>query len=1062
MNLRRSRSGSRPLPAAASLVCAAVVLAAAGSSAAPPPRSADPDPNLAFTQFVHDVWTTDDGLPQNSINAIARTRDGYLWLGTEAGLARFDGSRFVVYDTQNVPELGADIVSVLREGRDGSLWIGTMRGLVHLGDGRFRRFTEAEGVPEKIISDVIEDPEGRIWVSSTSGLLVGDGERFRRWVGAHGDSLAGASALVCDERGHLVASSGNLLSEIAGDALLDHGWIERVGPGESVHRLLTTLHVDENGTLWFGGRDVLGHYQDGFHPLPSAAAVLRGETITVMQSDGHGTLWVGTHGGLFRMRDGTLEPALLPGLDASVAISAIECNSDGSLWLGTSGAGLHRLRPGAIATFGIPEGLGQEQTQTVREGGDGRMWIGGPAGLDILDLRTPGRPTAQRLLDGDRILSEIEDSAGTWWIGTSTGLVRSRGGKLEHFGLEDGLDGLVVLSLGEDRDGRIWAGTTGGLSVTERPVARDVPGRPSPVRFRNEPKIGDFVFWIFTDHAGRTWFTAREDGLWCLDEKKWTHYGAADGMGSLVVLSIREDSDGTLWLSTLDAGLLRFRDGKFATVGRVQGVPSDLIYATLADDEGHVWMSSSQGIHRVRAEELERVANGEQAHLACEAFGARDGMRSRECNGGTLPCMWKARDGRLWFATAGGAAVVDPARLSAKSPSHARVESVAFDDSVRYEYVGGATADAPAPLRLPPGRRDLVLRYTALGGGAPEAATFRYRLEGFDPQWVAAGAARTAYYTKIPPGRYTFRVQSDGGEEASLGLTLTPRFRETRSFAVLLAAAFLGLGTLGYRARVGVLRRRERELERTVAARTRDLEENNRTLERRVAEGIAAQRESERMAAYGQMVAGVAHEVRQPVFALRAAAFVLTDQLRGRDELAPQLRLLDRETQRIAALMEDLLEFARPAGLLPAPTDVKSLLDEARMVFLEETEATGGAVVPVKIESPREVGLVVDRHRFVQVLVNLMGNAAKHASGITGIGLAARSTAEGVEIDVHNDGAAIPADALPRIFDPFFTTGKGTGLGLALVKRTVEQHGGSIAVTSGDGGTTFRIRLAAS
>ncbi len=1036
-------------PALAVLAAASVLLAAA------PARSAGAVDAPAPSQLVHDVWTIDDGLPQNSVLAVRRTRDGYLWLGTEAGLVRFDGARFVVHDTRSTPELGGDLVNVLHEDRDGALWIGTMGGLARLAAGRFRHFTEADGIPSGIVADIVEDRDGRLWVSTVDGLFVrGEGDAFRPWTPANAEPLPPAAALAVDGRGRLFAGAGNLLFEIDGDARIEHGWVEHVGAGNSVHHLLTTLFADRAGTLWFGGRDVLGRFADGFAPIAGAPAALQGATVTLLREDRDGALWAGTHDGLFRIDGDRIDRVLPAGLDAGADIDALACDPDGSLWIGTTGQGLHRLRPGIFRAYGTPEGLPHDHVAVVREGRDGRLRLGGPAGLAVLDPAT-GAIEAERALDGSTVLALHEDARGAWWAGTPEGLIRLEAGKVDRFDLEDGLPGLVVLSIGEDREGRLWIGTTGGVahaSSTPRP------------RFEGVSAIGanSFVFWIHAARDGRLWFAARDEGLWSFDGSAWRH---AEGIPSSLVLSIREDEDGTLWLATIDAGVVRFRpgaataDGAATSVGAGQGLPSNQIYASLDDGRGFVWMSSNLGIHRVRRDALVAAADGAAVPLSCGTFGPHDGMRSRECNGGTQPCAWRAADGRLWFATTGGAVVVDPAQVPAKEPSRARLETVTFDDSVRWEYVGGGEAAPGAALRLPPGRRDLVFRYTALGGDAPEAAAFRYRLEGFDADWVDAKTARAAHYTRVPPGRYTFQVQADGGEAASLPLALAPRFPETGAFRALLAAALLGAAGLGYRARVGSLRGRQRALEETVAARTRDLAESNRTLERRVAEGIDALRESERMAAYGQMVAGVAHEVRQPVFALRAASFVLADKLREREELAPQLRLLDRETQRIAALMEDLLEFARPAGLLRAPADVAALLQEARTVFEDEVSATGGANVPVHVSAYGAGEAAVDRQRLVQVLVNLMGNAAKHAAGITAIRLSARGADDAVGIEVHNDGSPIPPDALPRIFDPFFTTGKGSGLGLALVKRTVEQHGGSIAAASDERGTVFRIRL---
>jgi signal transduction histidine kinase len=355
---------------------------------------------------------------------------------------------------------------------------------------------------------------------------------------------------------------------------------------------------------------------------------------------------------------------------------------------------------------------------------------------------------------------------------------------------------------------------------------------------------------------------------------------------------------------------------------------------------------------------------------------------------------------------------------------------------------------------------------------------YQYRLEGgSEGGWAGPTAERTVHFANLSPGRYRFlvtAVNADGVESdrpASVSFEILRPLWQRGWFVGLTALLAAGVAGGAYRARVASLHRRQAELARQVAERTRDLleakrqlEESNRTLEERVERGIAALREAERMAAYGTLVSGVAHEVRHPIFSLQAATYVLGEKLRERDDLATQLRILDRETKRMTALMDDLLEFAKPSALSLAEADPASILREAEETFRSAAAEPKPEVVPTSEQGlPR---IQVDRRRLLQVFVNLMENARKHADGITTITLSAAAARDpegapsGVVFVVTNDGAGMPEDVVRQIFEPFYTTARGTGLGLAIVKRVVAEHGGTIDVESApDRGTRFTFSI---
>ncbi|HWZ84958.1 MAG TPA: diguanylate cyclase, partial [Thermoanaerobaculia bacterium] len=485
--------------------------------------------------------------------------------------------------------------------------------------------------------------------------------------------------------------------------------------------------------------------------------------------------------GLNRLKDGKFTAFTHKEGLVNDRVRTIYEDRDGSIWLGTRGGGLSRYRGGVFATFGPKEGLSGDFVRSVYEDGAGRLWVGTWGdGLDVLE---GGRFRAFHARDG--LPSEIvrclyRDRAGTLWIGTdSGGLVSERGGKFTVYGTRDGLSGATVLAILEDRDGNLWLGTEGG-------------------------------------------------GLDRFSHGKFTVFTPKNGLSDDTVLALYEDADGCLWIGTDGGGLNRLKDGKFTRFTRKQGLFDDVQYAILEDGRGNLWMSCSRGIFRVRRGDLEDLAEGKRDAVVSQSFGRADGMRSAECSGFTQPAGWKTRDGKLWFPTIEGAVVIDPDRI--------RTNTLAPPVVVEEVLVDRGPMPLAEEAELAPGRGDLEFHYAGLSFVDPDRVRFRYMLDGFDREWVDAGSRRVAFYTNIPPGRYTFRVRAANNDgvwserDATVRFWLRPHFRQTRWFYGLCAVGLLLAGFGAARVRAARARARERELEHIVAERTLQLEEANSKL----------------------------------------------------------------------------------------------------------------------------------------------------------------------------------------------------------------------------------------
>jgi ligand-binding sensor domain-containing protein/signal transduction histidine kinase len=708
------------------------------------------DPSQAIDRYVHQAWTTDEGLPQNSVYAITQTRDGYLWLGTDEGLVRFDGLRFTVFDRTNTPAIADPFVFALHEAPDGSLWAGTDRGgLIRYRDGRFSHYGRELGLPSARVQAITSDARGTLWVALRgAGLGRLSADRFTILGKDAGLASDNVLALWVDRAGTLWVGT---------DAGLDHlegGRFVHVGPGDGLPLGgVRAIHEDRSGKLWIGvlGGALGARFRDGALCVkkgPRFEVVATGDGLPSMAvmtvlDDRDGNLWLGTAGGgIVRVRDGRFEHSLLSDTTSDDMVYAIAEDSDGNLWIGTQPGGLHRLRNSRFVTYETRDGLTDGVIESLVEDRHGAMWIGTHAGgVCRLERGVPRCLTTQNGLAHDRVNAMVEDSDGAMWLGTEGGVNRLHGGSIARYTTRDGLPVDHVNALLRDRAGVLWLGTWGGG------VGRMIGDRIE----RPAGATGRYVNVLHQRRSGEIWIGTTE-GL-----AIWTGDRMVNATGELgmpaAVEAIHEDRDGYVWIGTRRDGLFLYKDGRLTQYTTGTGLYDNLVGTLLEDASGHFWITCNKGIFRVSRQALLEVAAGRRATVASRVFDTADGMKNRECDFGQG--RWKARDGRLWFATVGGVAVIDPARLASNSqPARVHIGPLIVDGDERGE---------PAPT-LDYGSRRIEFRFVGLSLSAPSRVGYRYRLEGFDPDWVDGGDSRTAQYTNLPPGPYRFHVIASNGD----------------------------------------------------------------------------------------------------------------------------------------------------------------------------------------------------------------------------------------------------------------------------------------------------------
>ncbi|MDY7232185.1 two-component regulator propeller domain-containing protein [Hyalangium rubrum] len=1025
------------------------------------------DPSKSLLQFPRRVWQTPDGLPQNAIQALAQTPDGYLWGGTWEGLVRFDGVRFTTFDRINTPELQGRSIQCLATAPDGTLWIGTEVGLTGMREGRFFPVVAPPDIPLRNIHTLRATRDGSLWIATTGqGLLRFFQGRFQVWNSDNGLSSDRVQAFVEDARGTLWVGTTAGLHRWDGTALHPAPLFD--GPQPPVHSLV----VDKDDTLWAGTEQGIVYRLEAGRMRPVPEASLPGAPIEAMLADRPGTLWVGSTGrGLLRLAYGqrsTLDAS--QGLLSNTVASLLE-DSEGNIWIGAAEGGLHRLKDALFTSLGPPEGLPQRVVSSIHEAPDGSLWF---ASLGNGVTRWfGGKMTTYTTREGlihDRVRSMAPAREGGVWFSAQTGVSLWRAGAFTlSIGTEQGMPPGPIRAVYEDAEGILWAGTPEGLARWN--------GERLEVLTRKDGLPGDNITLLHPRPAGGFWVGTAGGGLAYFVHGRPTTV-AFEGQPMFSELqALHEESNGTLWLGT-DEGLYRWKAGHFSRFSRAEGLFDDRIFQILPDGRGYLWMSCNKGIFRVAHGELEAVAEGTLARVTSHTYGQDDGMRAEECNGVGAPAGIRARDGRLWFPTIRGAVVHDPRQPEAAVPSPPPV----LIEELR---VDGQPVASTEWGRIPPGEGHVEIHYTSPSLRAPQRLDFRYQLEGIDKEWLQAGTRRVAYYTRLPPGDYRFRVlvaSTDGSTsapETMVAFRLEPRLYQTLGFRVVAALALV-LGLVGaVWLRVQRLRVRERRLQKRVAQRTAELATVNADLQARLQE-LQATRErlvhAEKMAAVGTLAAGVGHEINNPLAFIISNLHYATTEVRKEGErggvrtpwqdVAKALEEALEGADRVRRIVQDLKTFSRVQPEQPQRVELHTVLDLA--LAISEAETRHRARVVRDYGAPPAV--FGDETRLGQVFLNLLVNAAQaipegHAD-TNEIRVTTRADARGQAVVVVSDtGSGISPEVLPRIFEPFFTTkpvGVGTGLGLSICHSYVEAMGGAVHVRSELGrGTTFEVVLPA-
>jgi len=1126
------------------------------------------DASRSIRQYVQESWNVRDGLPQNVIEAMLQTRDRHLWLGFRGDLVRFDGLQFKsAQEIVNGSLAGFEIVT-LYEDRNGDIWAGSYgSGLLRLHDGNRTVFNRDDGLPSDVVWAIQEDSKGTLWVGTENGGLAWfENGRFRKFdqIGATDEII---SSILPDKDGGLwIGSHYSGLLHLKDHQLQSYP----TSSGNSVDAILS-MALDQDGSIWIGTEDgKLLNFKDNRFLSPNVSMdFLKGVQIQSLLVDRDRILWIGTFGsGLGRLGNGKLTMLTQAnGLPDNVVWDLLE-DDEGNVWVATR-AGLFQLRDGNFTTFDKQEGLSDDSVWALTQSTDGSIWIGTDKGVNRFQHGAFSVPTSANGLPGNAIWSLASDPAGNVWIGTSSsGIARFANGKILQLTEKEGLPGNSVRALLVDRAGRLYVGTHGSG------LARFENGRFQ--NFSKKEGLSDnFVRTLLEDSEGNIWIGTDHGGVDRLQNGSFKNYSTRSGLKTNAINCLYEDSRKDLWIGTDEGGLSRLHEGKIDSITSSSGLYSDEIFSIVEDHSSNLWMGCDRAVFMVSIKNLEDFFSGKIKHIRSQIFDTSDGLKRSEGSNGQ-PAALRSIDGKLWFATIGGVAMIDPRRprKSSRIPV-AQIEEILVDGKV---YLHSDQH------KIPPGFHRIDISYSAISFSKSRNLRFRYRLDGLSPEWGHPVQERVAGFSSLPAGDYEFIVEAGVGDEwgaaSTIRFSVQPFFYQTTWFYLTAVLALVGAVLLVIRVRTRSLVRSRLQLESLVRQRTSDLEASNQRISREVMERQRAEmitkstlearqalieaipdtilevnREGnlllvvpgsvlipaeaqgkplsevlsteaadifmtqirasvdlqenrsfehhyvdERFALdievrlaplsssavvvvrditetkaverlKNQFVSIVSHELRSPLTAIRASLGLIHGEVVG--EVPTKVKELTQlsleSTERLSHLLDDLLDIEKmQAGKMRFTMNVCSLETLLRKAISQNELLVTGRGASIRQEQVVPgVSIRVDEYRFIQILTNLISNAAKFSPPGGVVRIRAEKANRTVRIQVSDEGPGVPVEFRPRLFKQFSQADgedsrkyTGAGLGLSISKKLVEMMGGSIGYEERvSGGAIFYIDL---
>jgi len=967
-----------------------------------------------FAQYHFDSWTTDNGLPQNGVRSITQTPNGYLWLTTFDGLARFDGLKFTVFDKGNTKGIINNRFWHLKSFDDGSIWAATENGdLTIFQDGKFISYDAAD-VPGELIFGFEKDESGEILINADQNYYYLRNGEFVYIRPTEYDS---------SKRRYVRGQSGTVWEIYANE----------------------TKQIKNDATQIY-------RFELKYVSVFAQTAY----------EDKMGGLWVADLGKIFYLRDGELtEYSAKDGITSEIFGHDFWEESDGSVWFATgdynrSGIGLVRFKDGKFTTFGVGSGLSNDRIFHVFKDREGTVWLATDKGLNRLRSQIITPLSTKDGLIHNEVYPLLNTRDGSIYIGTNGGLSRYKDGKFTNSVFRQGKNQSVsaVQSLAEDAEGRLWIGVIGGLFVMNAGKIEN---------WTKKFEKNDTIYAIYTQKDGTVWFGTEHNGVWKYQDgiisrlfttaeglagnnvkfihqvKKGTiwigtyngisiaecgtqnadcqiikSYTTADGLASNFVRSIKEDEDGTIWIGTYDSGLIRFKDSQFFNFNEKNGLFNNGVFAIMEDNRGNFWMSSNKGIFRANKQQLDDYADGKITSYESFSYGKQDGMLSAECNGGRQPSALIDDLGQIWFPTLGGISVINPDLFQKNLlPPPVEIEGVEIDRE---------KTSFKDEIKLEPNQNYLDISYTALSFIKSDQIRFRYKLEGLDEYWIEAGTRRTVNYSYLPSGEYVFRVtaaNTDGvwnTEGKSIRIIILAPFYKTWWFWTFIFLAAVAIVYLLYRYRIAHFAKLNAAQENF----SRQLIESQESERKRIAQELHDGLGQNLLVIKNRALLGLAVNEKDEQFdEIQESVTIALSEVRT---IAYNLRPLHIERLGLTATIEEMIENVETVSGIEINCDIQKIDDLCK--------------------KDNEIN-------FFRIIQECLNNIVKHSEA-TNAGVVIFQESDQINLIIKDNGKGFDVENLNG----------NRGLGLNGIAERVKILGGNYSIESEKGkGTSISVKI---
>lgn len=948
-------------------------------------------------KYLPTQWTTENGLPQNSVSAIEQTPDGYLWLGTFGGVARFDGVRFRLYTTANTPEIRSNRISALAVDRQGELWIGTERGeIISYKAGKFTLIDDGKETANVAISELYADNNGFVWVGSRNRLRICEKNKCKNT--------------------EFESGVGQIRKDVEGTIwLLSHFKLFKIENGKYIHdekikENVIAIEPHPESGVWIIKNEEFGIYRNDEYKIQGKFPNSIGYVGTNVAPDG--TLMISFNKFIYQVKEGLFDNYKRYEIKNISGITSrkIFVDQEGIIWSGRVGDGLIRLLNRRVQTLMIESDFPLTPVNSIAEDFDKSIWLATNQGLFKWKNGNIIKISKEKKFENYARGSVLIDDDGKLWNGTSEGLQSFSKGKFTLHKDISWEKAQSSNSLFEDSRKNLWYGCDGcGVFVSDK--------EKLIAKYSTENGLVENVVNVIHESPdGSMWFGTR-GGISCLKDGKFTNYKNENGLSNEYIRDIYEEADGTFWFGTYGGGLNRFKDGKFTSITAKDGLFDDIVSRILVDDEDNFWLLGNRGIYSVSRKMLNDFADGNINQVYCAAYTTADGMQVSEGNGGYQGAGLKTHDGKLWFPMINGVVIIDPKQEKLPPPKPVIEEVI----------LNGSQIDISNKVEINPGNESLEINYTGINFRKPEQIRFRYRLAGLDEKWTEAGLRRLANYPYLPSGNYRFQLTAANADGiwsetiAEFEIIVHPPFWKTWWFLVM-------VGVLGFIAVMSANLYRNRRFART------------RLLQEEYTRKLLNTQESERR----RIASDIHDNLGQQLLVIKNWAHYCLSKISEKDKLRRQIEQIDETA---AQVLDEVRAMAK--NLSPYHLD-KAGLTNTVIYMVKQVAESDGIELEMKFDDIDDFLPKEDEIYLYRIIQEAMNNVVKHSEAEK-VSVSAVVKENKLKVQIKDNGKG---------FKFYQGESENFGHGLSGMVKRAEMMSGNLNIVSAKGkGTLIALEL---